>query len=232
MKERVERFWIKANEHHLNSSHIAFYFALLTMFAKIDFATRCEISNDELCKLLNITLKTLKGVRKHLIDCGLIGVENGRGRKQPTYIIDENFIEKPKKKIRVIKHKEKKKEVVKRKKTTKTQVLEPTLFEEPKKKKERAKKAEDIQPTFEEVLSICAERGMSEEEAKEFYFYYDAQGWVTSSGQKIKRIDSMVNRWLSNEKRKEKNNANYKDNFTRAKERNDAITEEILAKYT
>lgn len=232
MKERVERFWIKANEHHLNSSHIAFYFALLTMFAKNDFATRCEISNDELCKLLSITLKTLISIRNYLIDCGLIGLENGRGRKQPTYIIDENFIEKPKKKIRVIKHKEKKKEVVKRKKTTKTQVLEPTLFEEPKKKKERAKKVEEIQPTFEEVLSICAERGMSEEEAKEFYFYYDAQGWVTSSGQKIKRIDSMVNRWLSNEKRKEKNNANYKDNFTRAKERNDAITEEILAKYT
>lgn len=232
MKERVERFWIKANEHHLNSSHIAFYFALLTMFAKNDFATRCEISNDELCKILSITLKTLISIRNYLIDCGLIGLENGRGRKQPTYIIDENFIEKPKKKKRVIKHKEKKKEAVKRKKTTKAQVLEPTLFEEPKKKKERAKKVEEIQPTFEEVLSICAERGMSEEEAKEFYFYYDAQGWVTSSGQKIKRIDSMVNRWLSNEKRKEKNNANYKDNFTRAKERNDAITEEILAKYT
>ena len=232
MKERVERFWIKANEHHLNSSHIAFYFALLTMFAKNDFATRCEISNDELCKILSITLKTLISIRNYLIDCGLIGLENGRGRKQPTYIIDENFIEKPKKKKRVIKHKEKKKEVVKQKKTTKAQVLEPVLFEEPKKKKERAKKVEDIQPTFEEVLSICAEKGMTEEEAKEFYFYYDAQGWVTSSGQKIKRIDSMVNRWLSNEKRKEKNNANYKDNFTRAKERNDAITEEILAKYT
>lgn len=232
MKERVERFWIKANEHHLNSSHIAFYFALLTMFAKNDFAKRCEISNDELCKLLNITLKTLKGVRKHLIDCGLIGVESGRGRKQPTYIIDENFIEKPKEKIRVVKPQQKKKEAVKRKETTKAQVLEPVLFTEPKKKKERAKKVEEIQPTFEEVLSICAEKGMSEEEAKEFYFYYDAQGWVTSSGQKIKRIDSMVNRWLSNEKRKEKNNANHKDNFTRAKERNDAITAEILAKYT
>lgn len=232
MKERVERFWIKANEHHLNSSHIAFYFALLTMFAKNDFVTRCEISNDELCKLLNITLKTLISIRNYLIDCGLIGVESGRGRKQPTYIIDENFIEKPKEKAKVAKPQQKKKEAVKRKKTTKAQVLEPVLFEEPKKKKERAKKVEEIQPTFEEVLSICAEKGMTEEEAKEFYFYYDAQGWVTSSGQKIKRIDSMVNRWLSNEKRKEKNNANYKDNFTRAKERNDAITAEILAKYT
>ena len=231
MKERVERFWIKANDVHLNSSHIAFYFALLTMFAKNDFATRCEISNDELCKLLNVTLKTLISIRNYLIDCGLIGFENGRGRKQPTYIIDENFIEKPKEKIRVATSQQKKKEAVKRKKTTKAQVLEPVLFEEPK-KKERAKKVEEIQPTFDEVLSICAEKGMSEEEAKEFYFYYDAQGWVTSSGQKIKRIDSMVNRWLSNEKRKEKNNANHKDNFTRAKERNDAITAEILAKYT
>lgn len=232
MKERVERFWIKANEHHLNSSHIAFYFALLTMFAKNDFATRCEISNDELCKLLNVTLKTLISIRNYLINCGLIGFENGRGRKQPTYIIDENFIEKPKEKIRVVKPQQKKKEAVKRTKRPKAQVLEPVLFEEPKKKKERAKKVEEIQPTFEEVLSICAEKGMTEEEAKEFYFYYDAQGWVTSSGQKIKRIDSMVNRWLSNEKRKEKNNANHKDNFTRAKERNDAITAEILAKYT
>lgn len=232
MKERVERFWIKANDVHLKTSHIAFYFALLTMFAKNDFATRCEISNDELCKLLNVRLHALISIRNYLIDCGLIGFENGRGRKQPTYIIDENFIEKPKEKAKVAKPQQKKKEAVKRKKTTKAQVLEPVLFEEPKKKKERAKKVEDIQPTFEEVLSICAEKGMSEEEAKEFYFYYDAQGWVTSSGQKIKRIDSMVNRWLSNEKRKEKNNANYKDNFTRAKERNDAITAEILAKYT
>jgi hypothetical protein len=55
-------------------------------------------------------------------------------------------------------------------------------------------------PAFEEVEKIFAGKGLTKEDAERFYYYYDAQGWVTSSGQKIKRLDSMVNRWLTNKK--------------------------------
>jgi len=90
---------------------------------------------------------------------------------------------------------------------------------------------EQVSPTLEDVVKICTGKGMSEDEAKNFFYYYDAQGWVTTGGQKIKRIDSMVNRWLSNGKQKAKDNGGYKDNATKKQERNDEIARDIISRY-
>ena len=71
-------------------------------------------------------------------------------------------------------------------------------------------------PTMDEVRAEFKKRGLSEDEAKYFYYYYDAQGWVTSSGQKIQRLDSMVNRWISNN---HKNKGDGKSNGSSREER-------------
>jgi hypothetical protein len=96
--------------------------------------------------------------------------------------------------------------------------------------KQQPKKADGTAPpTLEDVVRVCMEKGMNEEEAKKFYYYYDAQGWVTTGGQKIKRIDSMVNRWLNNQKAK----SNGSDNTNSAKrnERNEELARDILSHY-
>jgi hypothetical protein len=96
--------------------------------------------------------------------------------------------------------------------------------------KQQPKKADGAaSPTIEEVTRICLEKGMSEEEAKKFYYYYDAQGWVTTGGQKIKRIDSMVNRWVNNQKTGKDGNDN--SNSAKRNERNEELARDILSHY-
>lgn len=89
------------------------------------------------------------------------------------------------------------------------------------------KKVETPPPSIDEVVSICMRKGMTRKEAEDFYYYYDAQGWVTSSGQKIKRVDSMVNRWMNNEKSKRNGNTeNRQDNLKQ--QRDDEVRRYIL----
>lgn len=119
-----------------------------------------------------------------------------------------------------------KKENIKRKKAENSGLA--LKFESPKKE---SKRQDEFQPpSLEDVIMLCVGKGISEDEAKRFFFYYDAQGWVTSSGQKIKRIDSMVNRWMSN--KKDKDDGKFKDEHTKARERNDEIARDILSRYT
>ena len=86
-------------------------------------------------------------------------------------------------------------------------------------------------PSIEDVIAICTDKGMSEEEAKNFYYYYDAQGWVTTGGQKIKRIDSMVNRWLTYGKGKEYGR-NSDTNIAKREARNKEVIDEVMSHYT
>ena len=85
-------------------------------------------------------------------------------------------------------------------------------------------------PSIEDVIAICTDKGMSEEEAKNFYYYYDAQGWVTTGGQKIKRIDSMVNRWLTYGKGKEYGR-NSDKNIAKREARNKEVIDEVMSRY-
>ena len=182
---------------------------------------------------IDITKATLIKARATLIKANLIAYEASNSKREASkYSIlgyknytqcDTQCDTLHKTKIKTIL----KKENIKRKKVPLNDL--GLKFDEEKKVKK-----EIPPPSIEEVTAICVEKGMSEEEAKRFYYYYDAQGWVTSTGQKIKRIDSMVNRWLDNEKRKQKNNINngpYKDDITKKRERNDEIANDILSRY-
>lgn len=231
-EERIEWFWGRVEALMLDSYQIALWFGILRYFKIAGFPTRCEIENGYLCTLLGMNIKTIITARKRLIENNIIAYEAGNGRRQPAYIIDMELYEAmqptPKKVVKVAQHSgPKPKRQPKPKKVQ--EVVKPVLFKEEKKKR-LSKKAEQPSPTLEEVVKICTDKGMSEEEAKKFYYYYDAQGWVTTGGQKIRRIDSMINRWLTNGKGKEYDRVNN-TNSSKRETRNRQVIEEVMSRY-
>lgn len=230
-EERIEWFWGYVEALRLDSAQIALWFCLLRKFHKDGFPTRCEVENEYLCNLLGMEIRTLRAVRNRLIDNNLIAYEAGHAMKQPAYIIDMELYASmhptPKKVVKVVQPLQPKpKRQPKPKKVQES--VEPVLFKE--KKKRLPKKAEQLSPTLEEVVKICTDKGMSEEEAKNFFYYYDAQGWVTTGGQKIRRIDSMVNRWITNGKGKEYGRVNN-TNSSKREARNREVFEDIMSRY-
>lgn len=229
-EEHIEWFWGRVQVLRLDSYQIALWFGILRYFKIAGFPTRCEVENEYLCNLLGMEIRMLRTARNRLIENNLIAYEAGHAMKQPSYIIDMELYEAmhPTKKEAEKPVKEKPKPKIKK---VQKQVEANLLFKEEKRKKSKPiKKIEPTTPTLEEVLKICTDKGMSEEEAKNFYYYYDAQGWVTTGGQKIKRIDSMVNRWLTNEKGKEYGR-NSDTNTAKREARNKEVIDEVMSHY-
>ena len=196
----VEEFWVRAEEIGLDSSQIALGLAILRFWRRDGFPSRCLIKNEELCNLLGMEIRKLRAARKRLIDNNLIVFEEGNGRKQPMYMFGvagvvpgamEEVEDVP---LRMPPPKMRRQKVVE---------SEPSLFREKDMERPKRKAKEWVPPQFSEVMRICMSKGMSEQDARAFYDYYNAQGWVTSSGQKIKNVDSMVNRWLTIQKRRD-----------------------------
>ena len=214
----IEDFWANTSTLRLDTGQTAFWFALLTIFGRADFPDRLPVDNATLCGMLGADERSVRRWRDSLADNGVIGCERGAGRKPPTYIIDRAKIQprdpksdaeksvdkgvedraKPQQKDEKPKPKQKPKAKRRPKTEQDGQILIP--FKEERRPK--VVRQEPPPPTIEEVVRLFAMNGRTEDEAKEFFYYYDAQGWHTSAGQKIQNLDSMVNRWLTNGKRK------------------------------
>ena len=228
--ELINEYWDIAQEYRFTSTEGYLYFYLLSVANKYGWKHSFGLSNRQIMANIDTTKATLIKARATLIKANLIAYEASNSKRESSkYSIlgYKNYtqcdtqcdtLHKIKTKISL------KKENIKRKKVSLDDL--GLKFDEEKKVKK-----EIPPPSLEEVTAICVEKGMSEEEAKQFYYYYDAQGWVTSTGQKIKRIDSMVNRWLSNGKQKAKDNGGYKDNATKKQERNNEIARDIISRY-
>ncbi|WP_315254320.1 hypothetical protein [Segatella oulorum] len=226
-EERIEWFWGRVQALRLDGYQIAMWFGLLKLFKDAGFPTRCEVENECLCNLLGMEIRTLRAVRKRLIENNLIAYEAGNAKKQPAYIIDMELYASMHPAKEIVKPQQQAKSKPKPKRVQ--EVVEPVLFKE-EKKKMLPKKVEQASPTLEEVIKICTDKGMSEDEARNFFYYYDAQGWVTTGGQKIKRIDSMVNRWLTNGKGKEHDRVNN-TNSSKREARNREVIEHVMSHY-
>lgn len=214
----IEDFWANTSTLGLDTGQTAFWFALLTLFGRAGFPDRMPVDNATLCDMLGADERSVRRWRDGLADKRVIGCERGAGRKPPTYIIDRAKIQprdpKPdveksvdkgvenraKPQLKDEEQKLKPKPRAKRKPKTEQdgQILIPFKDE----KRPKVVRQEPPPPTIEEVVRLFAMNGRTEDEAKEFFYYYDAQGWHTSAGQKIQNLDSMVNRWLTNGKRK------------------------------
>ena len=206
----------------LNCNQIALYWCLLEHWKDNEYTSDLVIPNQDVMDELSITERALRDARKALIEKNLISFESGNARKQPTYKILALSESKPKAAPR------KKVETPPPKKVQrKVDCGELSLFKESKPKAAPRKKVETPPPSIDEVVTICMQKGMSRKEAEDFFYYYDAQGWVTSSGQKIKRVDSMVNRWLNNSKSKQNGITGNKQDYIR-QQRNDEVERYIL----
>ena len=209
----------------LNCNQIALYWCLLEHWKDNGYTSDLVIPNQDVMDELSITERALREARKALIEKNLISFESGNARKQPTYKILVLSESKPKAAPR------KKVETPPPKKVQrKVDGGELSLFKESKPKAAPRKKVETPPPSIEEVVSICMSKGMSRKEAEDFFYYYDAQGWVTSSGQKIRRVDSMVNRWLNNSKSKQNGITGNKQDYIR-QQRNDEVERYILGGF-
>lgn len=230
-EERVQAFWSATEALDIDSSQIALGLALLELWRRQGCPVSCAISNDDIARLLHLTVRNVQKARKVFADTHLIWSQQGSGRTKPVYWFDDAAVPDEVKQAAKPKPKEEPKKQPKPKKIPKPKpkVVEPALpLDFGRKKNERPRKKEDVTPSREEVLEICRQKGMSEDDATYFFDYYDAQGWVTSSGQKIKRVDSMVNRWLM--KQKEKENGSNTNSAKRA-QRNEEVARDILSHY-
>ena len=205
-EQALSDFWARAKVEDLDCKSIAMMLALLHLRQQRGFPSRCSVPNVWLEELLHIDIRAIRAARKRLIDCGLIVYVEGKAKRQPEYIFDTSYEPREIPLGQDWMEEQVKVEslpvepIAKPPKKRKAKKVAESLFTE--KELEQPKKAKKVNepPAFEEVEKIFAGKGLTKEDAERFYYYYDAQGWVTSSGQKIKRLDSMVNRWLTNNK--------------------------------
>ena len=204
--QAISDFWKVSKDMDLDCKSIALMLALLHIRQERGFTSRCSVPNEWLEELLHLDIRAIRVARKRLIDCGLIVYEEGKAKRQPVYIFDtadepkeipleQDWMEEQAK-VESLPVESKAKSPKKRK----AKKVAESLFTEEEMEQSKKEKKEPEPPTMDEVRELFIKRGQSQEDAEKFYYYYDAQGWVTNSGRKINRLDSMVNRWLTNEK--------------------------------
>ena len=168
----------------------------------------------------------MREARKQLIDKGLLKFVDGRGRKQPQYMLD--IIPMPDElDIPIIEP-----EVKPPPKKKKPKKIPPQgdLFSDQKKTKKTSKpRKEYISPTLDEVKDIFRKLGSTDQEAEAFFYYYDSQDWYKANGKnRIIRVDSAINSWISNRYKKHGTDKTESD---KRKERNDEVAEDIINRY-
>ena len=232
----INNFWLLSEEYDFRPIDIALYFYLLKVANGLLWKPSFRRNNREIMEKFNINSHhTFNDARNRLKNAGLIDYKTYNGKRYSTYTVIDTLAKNAKVTAKVTakvdaklynnktKTKTKTKEYIRNPHPTETEL--PLNVETPKKQK-----AEVSSPSMEEVIAICVDKGMSEEDAKNFFYYYDAQGWVTTGGQKIRRIDSMVNRWLTNGKG---NNDGRENNTNSSKKaaRNREVIEDIMSRY-
>lgn len=227
-------FWARAKVEDLDCKSIALMLALLHIRQERGFTSRCSVPNVWLEELLHINIKAIRAARKRLIDCGLIVYVEGKAKRQPEYIFDtanepkeipleQDWMEEQAK-VELLPVEA----IAKPPKKRKAKKVAESLFTEEEMEQSKKEKKEPEPPTMDEVRELFIKRGQSQEDAERFYYYYDAQGWVTSSGQKIRRLDSMVNRWLTNNHKTNENDK--RDNRTARAQEAASIIARLAAK--
>ena len=233
----INNFWLLSEEYEFRPIDIVLYFYLLKIANSLSWKPSFKRNNKEIMAKLGINSRhTFNDTRNRLKMAGLIDYKTYNGKPISTYSIIDSCaknaqvdaqvdaqLNKTKTKTNIKKENIKKENIKKEKNEVRELELDLTT-EKPQ------KKGSTPSPTLEEVVSVCKSKGMTDEEAENFFYYYDAQGWVTTGGQKIKRIDSMVNRWLTNRKEKKNGTDNSTDSAKR-EARNKKLFDEIMSRY-
>ena len=212
----IEDHWRWCREDYLDATAGYLYLYLLHYCNTLNWKQVFTLTNRKICADLDITDKTLIAARGRLVDAGRIAFHSGRTKREPSkYEImgcknstpfgsengsqsgSENGSQSGKRGGKtphnINETKQKKTDIVC---VDNSQAAIPALFDEPERAQRHKKEFEP--PRLDEVISYADQNYCSQDEARKFFDYYNAQGWVRSNGRKIQNWQSAFNGWMRN----------------------------------
>ena len=214
----IREFWLADAERHFTSAETRMYFALVQMVGGGELV----ISDAEISANVGVCMATMRKCRARLADAGLIVVTAGNGRGCKTvYRLPDKGDDVPQ--PVPIEGTVMEASVPDAPDTgTVQEVVVPPPTEEVKPKRARTVKPKDgdlfgvkdmrpkrvppdvsEQPSIDEVLEYCRSKGVDDATAEIFFAHYDSLGWVTSNGVKVKRWQSLLNKWIIRDKKQQ-----------------------------
>lgn len=221
----IRAFWLADAERHFTSAETRMFFALVQMVGSGELV----MSDAEMSANVGVCMATMRKCRARLVDAGLIVVTAGNGRGCKTvYRLPEQGGDVPQP-VAMEGTVTEVPEVATPEPDAVQEVVVPPPTEEVKPKRTRTVKPKDgdlfgakdmrprrvppdvsEQPSIDEVLEYCRSKGVDDATAEMFFAHYDSLGWVTSNGVKVKRWQSLVNKWIIRDKKGQ--NYGSKDN--------------------
>lgn len=214
----IGTFWKADAVRHFTPSETRMFFALLELVG----GEVLIINDAEISAKVGVCMATMRKCRARLADAGLIIVTAGNGRGCKTVYklpvqgesvpqpvpIEETVTEasatdksvEPVQDVVV----QPTAEGVKPKRTRTIKPKGDDLFGAKDMRPKRVPPDTSEQPSIDEVLEYCRGKGVDDTTAEMFFCHYDSQGWVTSNGIKVKRWQSLINKWIIRD-RKEQN---------------------------
>lgn len=203
----IKNFWLQHNAYSLTVTETALYFYLLETNNLCRWANTFNRNNSKVLADLNIaSLKTLSAARNRLKQVGLIDFKTKNGSANVSYTLVK-FTEVGEQVAS---------ELNKTKTKTKTKCDNSGELFPPEKgnsKKPKPKKPEPVYPTLEEVIAYFEGKLPDwEQQARKFFYFFDALGWKNSNGAKIERWDSKANSWIMDEQAKQYQHGKQSEN--------------------
>ena len=217
----IKNFWLQHNAYSLTVTETALYFYLLETNNLCRWANTFNRNNSKVLADLGIaSLKTLSAARNRLKQVGLIDFKTKNGSPNVSYTLVKftEVREQVASEVREQVREQVTSELNKTKTKTKTKTKcdnSGELFppEKGNSKKPKPKKPEPVYPTLEEVIAYFEGKLPDwEQQARKFFYFFDALGWKNSNGAKIERWDSKANSWIMDEQAKQYQHGKQSEN--------------------
>lgn len=211
----IRKFWLADAEHHFTPAETRMFFALVQMVGSGELV----MSDAEMSANVGVCMATMRKCRARLVDAGLIVVTagNGRGCKTvytlpgkgddvPHPLTSDEVVTEVSAPVEVtvddVVVPPPTEEKVKPKRTRTIKPKGGDLFGKKDMRPKRIK-MEVEPPDIEEVAAHFMAEGVPRDVAEIFYYHYDGQGWITNSGVRVKRWQSLANKWITKEKKEQ-----------------------------
>lgn len=215
----IKNFWLQHNAYSLTVTETALYFYLLETNNLCRWANTFNRNNSKVLADLNIaSLKTLSAARNRLKQVGLIDFKTKNGSANVSYTLVKftEVREQVASEVREQVREQVASELNKTKTKTKTKCDNSGELFPPEKgnsKNPKPKKPEPVYPTLEEVIAYFEGKLPDwEQQARKFFYFFDALGWKNSNGAKIERWDSKANSWIMDEQAKQYQHGKQSEN--------------------
>jgi hypothetical protein len=178
------------------------------------------ISDAEIAANVGVCMATMKKNRSRLADAGLIVVSAGNGRGCKTvYTLpsvgegvpqpveadaDVSALGPLTETVEVVEAVPQPTEEVKPKRERVTRPKDGDLFGKKDMRPKRKMQSSEVEPPdMDDVITHFISQGVSGDIARTFYYHYDSLGWMTNSGVRVKRWESLANKWITKEKKEQ-----------------------------